>query len=190
MRIERETQIDFSLFVLGYLAGGETTLCLQANCRCFMSLKEKKADSSVELMQECILTAEAIGTEKTKQILQEERKQGTKKESKFRQVILKSCSKAFGVSVEEIMSGRSKGDRTDALRCCYVITKYILSYNYKQIANLFGGKDESLPKKYIKEFNLMSRESRVPAHKDFFKKYDEAYEAVCAHFNLNPKTVS
>lgn len=152
--------------------------------------EESKKNGPIDLMREVVLTAESIGTNKTIEILQQERKLRRRDESKYRQVILKYAAKFFEVSVDDIINGRSKGDRTEALRCCYVITHETLKYNQKQIAQFFGGRDSSLVHKYIKEYNLMSRDSRIPAHISFFKKYDQAYEAVCAHFNINPKTVS
>lgn len=138
-------------------------------------------DPSAEVFHEVALTASVLGTSKLKQVLADARKREEVDEKWYRKTIVKACSSAFDISQREILTGKSLGKRTDALKACFSIAKQLLKYSDQQIATLFfdsKNKDRSVIAKYIGFVNKIPRNTKLKIQIDFLQRYDAAMEEV------------
>lgn len=127
-------------------------------------------------------TAKVIGPEKTKQALTDARSNAKYLDKSICDLIKKNLCKFFKISHRELMEGKSKGARTEALMLGYVLAKRHLDYKLSDIAILFK-KDESNISKSITEFNRLDKANKE--HKQLLDHHEKISTIIIEFKNNN-----
>jgi chromosomal replication initiation ATPase DnaA len=118
-----------------------------------------KNDRSIDLITELSATFHAIGYDKTKEAVIRARENNDPKTNSnlIAKFILKETCKAFNISQERVIKGKTKGTRTDCLMIVFVLAKKHLQYSLSDSSKCF---DKSISKisRSITTFNNL-RES-------------------------------
>lgn len=113
-----------------------------------------KNDKTIDLLDEVRTTFSIIGYDKTKEaiVMARENNDPKKNYDLIAKFILKEACKAFNISQEKVINGKTKGTRTDCLMIIFILAKKHLNYSLSDSAKCYN-KSESKISRAITLYN-------------------------------------
>ena len=136
-----------------------------------------KNDKSIDLITELSTTFNAIGYDKTREAVVRARENNDPKRNYdlIAKFILKESCKAFNISQERVINGKTKGTRTDCLMIVFVLAKKHLNYSLSDSAKCYNKSESKISRAITMYNNLRETEKHGLA---LITKYQKVHAAV------------
>jgi hypothetical protein len=140
-----------------------------------------KTDKSIDLLNEVLKTAQAIGIQETinanisarKSVKSLQEREAVKTTNNT--VVIQEACKLYKSTYENLMLSRKILNRRTIFTIVYVYFRVELEYDLKEIANFFN-RDISIVSKYITDYNRLSRENKFDLQ--IIEKYEKLKETL------------